>query len=300
MYDQTDEEFTQLYYASKSWTEFGRRLGAKCEDGRLTPKLKTKATILGLDMSHMKSKAEPRVISDNIIFEKYVLESTCVNHVIEKHNYQNHLSNRTKIYARIESLGLSIAHWKCDRKMTSKFSKICDTDFERMIAKSTCATRVSILCGYHKQNSIHLQIMNRIKSLNLDISHWKTTYSTEKLLVKNSPMSQTSIKRRLIKEGILKYECSGCSEGDLWRTREDGVLLYNEIPVNLQLDHVNGDNRDNRTENLRYLCGTCHSQTDTFCGKNTKKARKSKKWVHEGTTHINKKRKLVDLEAECI
>ncbi|WP_420717446.1 HNH endonuclease [Streptomyces sp. WM6378] len=32
----------------------------------------------------------------------------------------------------------------------------------------------------------------------------------------------------------------------------------------MEIDHVNGDRLDNRRENLRYLCPSCHSQTGTF------------------------------------
>ncbi|MFE7410356.1 HNH endonuclease [Streptomyces laurentii] len=32
----------------------------------------------------------------------------------------------------------------------------------------------------------------------------------------------------------------------------------------LEIDHANGDRLDNRAENLRYLCPSCHSQTGTF------------------------------------
>ena len=38
-------------------------------------------------------------------------------------------------------------------------------------------------------------------------------------------------------------------------------------PLSLALHHVNGDNRDNRLENLRLLCPNCHSQTDNFAGR---------------------------------
>jgi DNA-directed RNA polymerase subunit RPC12/RpoP len=43
----------------------------------------------------------------------------------------------------------------------------------------------------------------------------------------------------------------------------------------LQLDHINGINNDNRIENLRFLCPNCHSQTETYTGKNTEGVKKN-------------------------
>lgn len=38
--------------------------------------------------------------------------------------------------------------------------------------------------------------------------------------------------------------------------------------LKLQVDHIDGNNRNNKRENLRALCPNCHSLTETFCGKN--------------------------------
>jgi 5-methylcytosine-specific restriction endonuclease McrA len=36
----------------------------------------------------------------------------------------------------------------------------------------------------------------------------------------------------------------------------------------MALHHINGDRLDNRLENLELLCPNCHSQTDTYSGRN--------------------------------
>ena len=38
----------------------------------------------------------------------------------------------------------------------------------------------------------------------------------------------------------------------------------------LQLHHINGNNTDNRLENLMFLCPNCHSITENFAGRGLK------------------------------
>ena len=81
----------------------------------------------------------------------------------------------------------------------------------------------------------------------------------EEILVENSSYTnRTRLKERLIKEKLLEYKCSICQNNGIWLNKE----------LTLQLDHINGINNDNRIENLRFLCPNCHSQTDTYSGKN--------------------------------
>lgn len=44
--------------------------------------------------------------------------------------------------------------------------------------------------------------------------------------------------------------------------------LWNNKPLSLQLDHIDGNSDNNNPNNLRLLCPNCHSQTDTYSGKN--------------------------------
>jgi 5-methylcytosine-specific restriction endonuclease McrA len=71
---------------------------------------------------------------------------------------------------------------------------------------------------------------------------------------------RSSIKRRLLKEGILKNECCRC-----------GITTWREKRLSIQIDHINGINNDYRLENLRMLCPNCHSLTDTHGGKNRRR-----------------------------
>ena len=80
------------------------------------------------------------------------------------------------------------------------------------------------------------------------------------VLVENSTYSRCSLKRRLLKNGMLKNECSICGLKNEWQGKK----------LTLIIDHINGVNNDNRLENLRIVCPNCNIQLDTHSGKNSK------------------------------
>lgn len=88
---------------------------------------------------------------------------------------------------------------------------------------------------------------------------YRTRQSNEEILVENSTYKCTSrLKKRLVDEGLLEYKCAICGNTGEWQ----GKFLV------LQLDHINGINNDHRLEDLRLLCPNCHSQTETYSGRN--------------------------------
>jgi 5-methylcytosine-specific restriction endonuclease McrA len=80
----------------------------------------------------------------------------------------------------------------------------------------------------------------------------------EKILSGNHPHYQTyKLKNRLLKEKMIEYKCASCSLTD-WQNKT----------INLELDHIDGNKYNHKVENLRLLCPNCHSQTNTFRGRN--------------------------------
>ena len=144
--------------------------------------------------------------------------------------------------------------------------------------------------GLHAGGGSYNQVKRLTKELDIPTGHftgqaWNTTglnlkkpKSLLEILVDDSTYSTYNLKIRLWKERVFKRQCLRCGV-------EKWFGQYNH----LELDHINGNVRDHRLENLRILCANCHALTETHCGKNIGRSAGNgiraplKKGKHEGS-----------------
>ena len=79
----------------------------------------------------------------------------------------------------------------------------------------------------------------------------------EEIFCKGITTSPSYIKTALLARNKVEYKCVICQ-----------CTSWQNHPISLELDHIDGDRTNNSLENLRLLCPNCHSQTATFRGKN--------------------------------
>lgn len=152
-----------------------------------------------------------------------------------------------------------------------KFNKYTLQQLEIAVKDSFSKRNVLSKLGIAKSGGNYETLEKAIDFYNLDTSHFTGkgwlkdrthTYRLrplDEVLVENKLENTHKLKNRLIKEGIKYVKCENCL-----------LTEWLNLPIPLELHHVDGNRKNNKLENIQLLCPNCHARTDNYRGKNKK------------------------------
>lgn len=129
---------------------------------------------------------------------------------------------------------------------------------------------LSRLLGLSQGGDTQARLRKRVDDLGLDTSHFsshdrapRVGRPLEEMLAKDSGPWGSKLRDRLFKEGVKERRCEEC-----------GIVKWRGRPAPLEIDHVDGDNKNNLLSNLMVLCRNCHGLTSTH-SRGTKRKREN-------------------------
>ena len=155
----------------------------------------------------------------------------------------------------------------------SLINNCSDEQFKEVVQESLSIVEIEEKLGYNSYSgSVASKIKDRINKLELDTSHFSSrqiiTRTEENIFIENSTAAQAVLRKWYKKGEYTPYIFSICGQEPFWNNKE----------LTLILDHINGKNRDDRLENLRWVCPNCNQQLETTGSKN--KAYKEEKVIN--------------------
>lgn len=156
------------------------------------------------------------------------------------------------------------------RSRRARIWQLSNEEFAQLVAESQTISEIQRRLSLTTKGAGYKYVKARILEDGLSTVHFKqpkppsTQVMTKeealvKMFVKDSTFHNTTVKKYLLRYKLIPYQCI-CGLSTVW----------NNLPLVLEIDHKNGDTQDQRLDNLRWLCGNCHGQTQTFSGKNIK------------------------------
>jgi len=127
--------------------------------------------------------------------------------------------------------------------------------------------------------SSYMWFKRRVFKLDLDTSHYDPHWANRDNRLRTNLISSSDILmfnpdstkrepthrlRRALREFGVEDKCHNC-----------GIITWQDKQIVLEVEHIDGNWRNNLLENLTLLCPNCHSQTSTY-GHKSKKIPKAK------------------------
>ncbi|WP_330477783.1 HNH endonuclease [Streptomyces platensis] len=176
---------------------------------------------------------------------------------------------RRHLFRRFEHFGIDVSHFKPVTRRATHLRRPSRDDLQKAVsASSSIAAALRYL--ERPDNSRGRALFHQwVADHGIDTSHFlgqahmrgkpgtTPVKGPELILVKHcgKRRTRTVMLRRALRQVGVPEGCAECGTGPAWHGK----------PITLEIDHINGDWRDDRQENLRFLCPNCHAVTDTWC-----------------------------------
>lgn len=196
-----------------------------------------------------------------------------IKEVLEQLGFKKNNSNqRAKLLELIKTNELDVQHFGTRPRVLKSSRWSNDLLIKESALQSNSIGDFLVKMGLSSKGSNRDTANFHLKRLNIDISHWDSKILRLSGILKHSVTKQIALleilqglhptyptyvlKKRLIKEGLKENKCEEC-----------GISEWNNKPLAIHLDHIDGISTNHKRENLRMLCPNCHSQTHTYAGK---------------------------------
>ncbi|MER5445721.1 HNH endonuclease [Streptomyces sp. NPDC002766] len=264
-----DSSIAEAAASSTSLREVALRLGATPATGTLSH-IRRRIHAAGIDISHFPGIDRPDL---DLPFTAEELRaaaaaSTSVRSLARALGVPDDSRSRATLNRMLRTQHIDTGHFSHQR------ASIPETKLRDLVRHSTSYADVMRGLGLEVTDTNHRRVRRAATRLGLDTSHFKRRSWARperpaheavfrRVLVVSPPdagrTNRSQLHRALTEIGV-PYACETCGNTGVWLGR----------PITLQIDHVNGDWRDNRRENLRYLCPNCHALTETWCRQKAK------------------------------
>lgn len=154
-------------------------------------------------------------------------------------------------------------------KRKTKLDNFTQFQLEQIVSKCDSWRALFRALGYKSHGGAVTKVVaDRLREMNISTDHFTSSHanletkynSVNEVLIENSPAADKTIRDYYRKGNYSEYKCAICGLLPFWNGKE----------LVLTLDHISGNHKDSRPQNLRWICPNCDRQLPTFGGRNRK------------------------------